>query len=139
MRNLFRFIYLNFYFFLLLICGIVLIIVPLYKVSMFLLIPQILLSLFFIYESFKLLSAWKDKQLKYEILKGKNSKEFRPETFKIFMQAPCGRLLVKSVLKDLNMKYRYKELLVYKQSFIDSLKNNIKPQKAVIYINEELK
>ncbi|NLM01388.1 MAG: hypothetical protein GX220_08065 [Treponema sp.] len=106
---------------------------------MFLLIPQILLSLFFIYESFKLLSAWKDKQLKYEILKGKNSKEFRPETFKIFMQAPCGRLLVKSVLKDLNMKYRYKELLVYKQSFIDSLKNNIKPQKAVIYINEELK
>jgi hypothetical protein len=53
------------------------------------------------------------------------------------MQAPCGRLLTKAVLKDLRLKEKYKELLVYKKPFFVSVKNNLKTQKTVIYINED--
>ncbi len=110
---------------------------PLYRSSFLLLIPQIILSLLFLKPSIRLFSSWKDKQREYSILIGKNNKEFRPESFKIFMQAPCGRLLTKALLKDLNMENRYKELLVYKLSFFASLKSNLKPQKTSIYINED--
>ena len=74
-----------------------------------------------------------------EITIKKNKDEFRPETFKIFMQAPCGRLVTKSVLQDLNQKDKYKELLIYKEPFFVSVKNNFKPTKTSIYINEEFK
>ena len=43
------------------------------------------------------------------------------------MQAPCGRLVTKVVLKDLNQKEKYKELLIYKEPFLTSIKNNFKP------------
>ena len=82
---------------------------PLYKVSFLLLIPQITVSILFLKPSAELFSTWKDKQKKYQILIGKNKKEFRPESFEIFMKAPCGRLLTKSVLKDLGYKDKYKE------------------------------
>jgi len=137
MPKLFRFIFLNTYSFLLLFCGLAVLMLPLYRSSFLLLIPQIILSLLFLKPSIRLFSSWKDKQREYSILIGKNNKEFRPESFKIFMQAPCGRLLTKALLKDLNMENRYKELLVYKLSFFASLKSNLKPQKTSIYINED--
>ena len=49
---------------------------------------------------------------------GKNKNEFRPETFKAFMQMPCGRLLTKAVLKDLGKKSEYKNLIKYKTPFL---------------------
>lgn len=139
MNKIFKFIYLNTYSFLLLFCGIISILVPLYKISKVLFIPQVIVFFIFFYYSVKLLSTYKDKLIKCDILLKKNKDEFRPETFKIFMQAPCGRLVTKSVLQDLNQKDKYKELLIYKEPFFVSVKNNFKPTKTSIYINEEFK
>lgn len=115
--------------------------IPLFKVSKWLLIPQIILSLFFIKQAGKLFSTWKDKKLKYKILIERNKNEFRPDTFKVFMQAPCGRLLTKVVLTDLGIRNKYKELLVYKEPFIVSIKKSCLPssQKTKIYINEDFR
>ncbi len=139
MNKIFKFIYLNTYSFLLLFCGIICILVPIYKVSKIFFIPQVIVFFIFFYYSVKLFSTYKDKLIKCDILLKKNKDEFRPETFKIFMQAPCGRLVTKSVLQDLNQKDKYKELLIYKEPFFVSVKNNFKPTKTSIYINEEFK
>ena len=139
MNKIFKFIYLNTYSFLLLFCGIISILVPIYKVSKIFFIPQVFVFFIFFYYSVKLFSIYKDKLIKCNILLKKNKDEFRPETFKIFMQAPCGRLVTKSVLQDLNQKDKYKELLIYKEPFFVSVKNNFKPTKTSIYINEEFK
>ena len=111
--------------------------IPLFKVSKPLIIPQVLIALLFIKQAAQLFSTWKDKKIKYEILIGKNKNGFRLDSFKIFMQAPCGRLLVKAVLKDLGLTARYSELLVYKESFPGSVKNGCVNQEAKIYINED--
>lgn len=120
-------------------CGIVIALIPFFKISKFLIIPQVFLCLFFLIKSEKLFSTWKDKKIKYKILFEKNKNEFRPDSFKIFMQAPCGRLLTKLVLKDLGLSDKYKELKKYKPSFISLVKNNCTTQKTKIYINENFK
>lgn len=45
--------------------------------------------------------SWPDKQRKYDILIEKNRDGLHPDTFRIFMEAPCGRLLVRAVINDL--------------------------------------
>lgn len=139
MHKFSRFLYLNTYSFLLLFCGIIILLMPLFKVSKWLLIPQLILSLFFIKQAGNLFSTWKDKKIKYKILLERNKNEFRADTFKVFMQAPCGRLLTKSVLKDLGIQDKYKELFVYKDPFIVSMKKNClsSSQETKIYINED--
>ncbi len=136
MHKLSRFLYLNAYSFLLLIAGLAIILPPLYKRSILLLIPQIISSLACITQSAKLFSSWNDKKIKYEILIKKNQNEFRPNSFEIFMKAPCGRLLTKAVLKDLGIKNRYKELLIYKTPIFSA--ENCKVQETRIFINEEI-
>jgi hypothetical protein len=137
MHKIFRFIYLNTYSFLLLICGIIVFAIPLFIVSKILIIPQIFFTLFLLNSAIKLFATWNDKKRMYKVLILKNKKQFRADSFKDFMQAPCGRLLTKAVLKDLRLKEKYKELLVYKKPFFVSVKNNLKTQKTVIYINED--
>ena len=124
MNKIFRFLYLNTYSFLLLFGGIILILISFLGIPKLLTIPSIIISFFFFYNSVKLFSSWNDKKVKCEILYKKNINEFRPDTFKVFMQAPCGRLVTKVVLKDLNQKEKYKELLIYKEPFLTSIKNN---------------
>ena len=137
MNKIFRFLYLNTYSFLLLFGGIILILISFLGIPKLLTIPSIIISFFFFYNSVKLFSSWNDKKVKCEILYKKNINEFRPDTFKVFMQAPCGRLVTKVVLKDLNQKEKYKELLIYKEPFLASIKNNFKPTKTSIYINKD--
>ena len=95
-------------------------------------------------------SAWQDKKIKYKIIYfqrykschlERNKNEFHPETFKIFMQAPCGVLLTKVVLKDLNLKERYSEVKIYKKSFFGLIKDGCinKTQETKIYINKDFK
>lgn len=67
----------------------------------------------------------------------KNQGGFREESFVLFMQAPCGRLLVRTVLKDLGVPERYKELKKYKKSFFSSVKESCKPVKTTVYINKD--
>ena len=104
-------------------------------------ILQVAASLFFVIQAVKLFSAWQDKKIKYKILMERNKNEFHPETFKIFMQAPCGVLLTKVVLKDLNLKERYSEVKIYKKSFFGLIKDGCinKTQETKIYINKDFK
>ena len=139
MHKLFRFLYLNFYAFLLLLCGITVAVLPCYRISKLLVIPQVAVIWLCLKYSFHLFATWKDKKVKYEILLKKNKNEFRPDTFKVFMQAPCGRLLTKAVLKDMGIKEKYKELLSYKEPFLLSIKNGCIKQETKIYINEDFK
>ena len=137
MYKFFRFLYLNTYSFLLLFCGLFTVLIPLFRISKWLIIPQLIVSLFCLKQAAHLFLSWKDKKIKYEILMGKNKNEFRPDSFKIFMQAPCGRLLTKAVLKDLGLSNKYKELLIYKEPLIISIKNGCIKQETKIYINED--
>lgn len=130
-----RFAYLNTYSFLLLICGAILAVIPLYRISVVILLLQISSSLLLFYSSAKLFSTWKDKKIKYTVLLAKNKNGFKPESFKIFMQAPCGRLLTKAVLADLGLKNKYKELLAYKEPFFDSVKKGFKSTRTRIYMS----
>lgn len=139
MNKIARFIYLNTYSFLLLICGIAVALIPCYQVSKLLLIPQFFIFFICIKHSAQLFSTWNSKKIKYAVLMERNRKQIRPDTFEVYMQAPCGRLLTKAVLKDLGEKDRYRELLVYKPSLIESIKENFTPVKSKIYINEDFK
>lgn len=134
-----RFIYLNTYSFLLLICGIATALVPLYQVSKLLVIPQVVICFICFKQSYRLFSTWGEKKRKYAVLMERNKKQFRPDTFEAYMQAPCGRLLTKAVLKDLGERDRYKELLVYRVPVLESLKHNCTTQRTRVYINEDLK
>ena len=89
--------------------------------SYFIAIP-IIFILIFLYGGLSILKTWNDKKRKYQILITKNEKHFYPESFKEYMQAPCGRLLVKIVLKDLNILDQYKALSKYRVSFLSQIK-----------------
>ena len=71
------------------------------------------------------------------LLLKKNSAKFLPESFKLYMKAPCSRLVVKSVLRELGQKRRYRELLVYKDPLWILLKDFCKPVKTTVYIKED--
>ena len=89
--------------------------------SYFLPLP-IIIILICLYGGCNILKTWDDKKRKYSILISKNEKCFNPESFKEYMQAPCGRLLVKIVLKDLNESEQYKSLKKYRVSFLSQIK-----------------
>ena len=102
MKKLFRFLYLNTYGLLLICAGLVAVGIPFWKISIWSLVIQLPLSVFFIWQGAVLLSRLNDKKREYQVLMKKNANEFNSESFKIFMQAPCGRKLTRAVLKDLN-------------------------------------
>lgn len=109
-----RFLYLNTYGFVFLLGGIVFLLIPLWVFSFWWLILQGCVFIACIAFGMHLLSMHDDKQRQYEILFERNKKEFHPESFSIYMDAPCGRKVVRAVLKDLNKSHEYKKLLKYK-------------------------
>lgn len=131
-----RFLYLNTYAFLLLVGGIGMVFIPLYKINKWLFIIQIVITFVCWKNSLRIFRSWNDKKRKYKILMQRNSECFRPDTFREYMQAPCGRLLVKIVLNDLNLSHEYNTLKKLKQPFIKTLKNSCKSQKTIVYINK---
>jgi hypothetical protein len=131
-----RFLYLNSYALLLAILGAGVLLVPLFKISPWFLAIQIPVAVKIFMVSSRLFSTWSDKKRMMVLLLNKNKNEFRPESFKLYMQAPCSRLLVKSVLRQLDQKHRYRELLSYKEPFLSALKKNLAPVKTRVYINE---
>jgi len=133
-----RFLYLNIYSFLLVFAGILAFLLPFYKISVYILFIQAIVAIKIWHIAGKLFSAYEDKKRKREILLNRNRDVFRPDTFDVFMQAPCGRLLVRSVLSELGKSGEYKDLLKRKKPFFVLLKENCVPAKTVIYINEEV-
>ncbi|GEM_PF-3409024 len=67
----------------------------------------------------------------------RNNDAFREDTFSEYMKAPCGRLLVKIVLKDLGINHQYSGLLKYKTSFIAYIRDNRKTQKVKIVFHNQ--
>jgi len=132
-----RFLYLNIYSFLIVCAGILTLLLPFYLISKWILIIQgiVAIKLFFI--SGKLFSAYETKKREIDLLVNRNKNEFRPDTFEIYMQAPCGRLVVHEALRVLRMQDKYKILLKLQKPLLERLKNNCTSSKTVIYINED--
>lgn len=129
-----RFIYLNTYAFLLIFMGIGIVLIPLYKISPWFLAAQVIGLLICEKNGIGILRSWKDKKRKYRILMERNAAGIRPDSFSEYMQAPCGRLLVKVVLEDLGKKEEYASLLRLREPFMDRLKAGCRPAKTTIYV-----
>lgn len=133
-----RFLYLNAYAFLLAFGGIGIAFIPCYLVHWMLVVLQIILVLICEKNAVRIFRSWKDKQRKYDVLMQRNMTEIRPDTFSEYVQAPCGRLLIKIVLADLHQQDTYKNILKLKQPLWKTLKTSCKTQKTVVYINDKL-
>lgn len=118
------------------ILGLVVLGIPLFKITVFLCIPQFIIATILLQNSYRLFSTWEDKKRKYALLMAKTKKGYSAETFKVFMKAPCGRILVKAVLNDIGLKHKYKELLKFKESLLILIKKNFATVETNIYINE---
>jgi hypothetical protein len=132
-----RFLYLNTYAILILLSGILTLVLPFYLITKWILIAQIIIAVQLFLISGRLFSTWDAKKREIYLLINRNKTEFRPDTFEIYMQAPCGRLVVREALRRLNKKSEYKTLLKLRKPFLERLKNNCTPSKTVIFINEE--
>jgi len=132
-----RFLYLNIYSFLIVCAGILALVLPFYLITKWTLIAQGIVAVNLFLISGKLFSTWDSKKREIDLLVKRNKNEFRPDTFKVYMQAPCGRLVVREALRNLNMQGEYKTLLKLQKPLLERLKNNCTPSKTVIFINEE--
>lgn len=132
-----RFVYLNAYAFLLLILGVGIAFIPIYKFGQWWLVAAQAVAVFIIIKgSIEIFKSWNDKKRKYHVLFERNAETIRHDTFSEYMKAPCGRLLVKIVLKDLDKQNEYKSLKKYKESFIKKLAKAHKPKKSIVYMKE---
>jgi hypothetical protein len=112
-------------------------VVPFYRISKWTLVLQAIIAIKLFMIAGKLFSTWEDKIKKIDILIKRNQEEFRPDTFDVFMQAPCGRLVVHQVLHDLHKQHEYKSLMKLKKPLLERLRNNCKPIKTIVYINKD--
>ena len=132
-----RFLYLNSYALLLISIGAGVTFLPLYRWGgWWLVVPQAVAVYFCLKGAYKILSSWNDKKRKYRVLMERNTPTLRPETFTEFMQAPCGKLLSKVVLKDLGQSEAYESLKNLEEPLLQRLRKACKPQKTTIYINK---
>ena len=133
-----RFLYLNIYSFLLAGAGILVLALPFYLLSKWTLVIQGIAAVKIFLISARLFSSWESKNREIELLVNRNKNEFRPDTFTVFMQAPCGRLVACEALRILNKQEQYKTLLKLRKPFFDRWRENCTPSKTVIYVNGEL-
>ena len=129
-----RFIFLNFYAILLLFLGIGIGVIPLYKTHWCWLALQIILVAVFLTSSMRIFSTWEHKKRDYSLLIRKNQEGIRPTSFSDYMQAPCGRLLVILVLRDLGQQHMYKELKMLQKPFRERLKEGCTGQQTVVTV-----
>ncbi|MDR0321624.1 MAG: hypothetical protein LBI28_08980 [Treponema sp.] len=137
-KDIFGFLYLNIYSFLIICAGILILVLPFYTITKWTLVVQGIIAIKLFTIAGKLFSAWEDKKEKIDILIKRNQDEFRPDTFDVFMQAPCGRLIVHYVLRNLNKQEEYKSLLKLRKPLLERMRNNCIPAKTIIHINKEI-
>ncbi|MDR2491319.1 MAG: hypothetical protein LBD20_07955 [Spirochaetaceae bacterium] len=117
--------------------GILALIAPFYLISRWIFVIQAITAIKLFTVAGKLFSTWKDKVKKIDILIKRNQYEFRPDTFDVFMQAPCGKLIVRQALRDLHKQDEYTFLLKTQKPLLERLRNNFMPVKTVIFINQD--
>ena len=76
----------------------------------------IVISITALYKSILIYSDFPHKIREYKILRNRVHLCYRDDLFKMYMDSPCGRLLVKEVLKDFGIEDRYTSLLKYKNN-----------------------
>ena len=129
-----RYIYLNTYAFLLLLAAISIGCLPLYQLGVWYIVAQAVVALVFVSYAIKIFKQFKAKKRRYAKLIEINEKELVVESFEEYMQAPCGRLLVKVVLSDIGKPQAYASLKKLKAPLYERLKKACVPQKTVIYV-----
>lgn len=125
-----RYVYLNVYALLLLAAGAGVGFLPLWRVSPWAVAGQALVVLPCLYNGLRILATWDDKKRKYALLMQRNADGLRPDTFTDYMQAPCGRALVRVVLADLGCSEEYAGL----QRLKKPLRERMGRQKTVVYM-----
>ena len=115
-NKILKFLYLNIYALLLTIAGVLVLFLPFYRINIWIIVIQIVVAIKLLLIAARLFSTWNDKKRKINILLSKNSKEFKLETFSDYMQAPCGRLLVRVILSELGRSTEYKNLVKLKKT-----------------------
>ena len=69
----------------------------------------------------------------------KNKDAIRSDSFSDYMEAPCGRLLTKLVLKDLGKENEYPALKKkYTYTFISRLRGEKGPTTQILFVNEKI-
>jgi hypothetical protein len=136
----FRYIYINIYALLLLLIGaghilIILFTKPHWGVTTILAI----VAVYCIYYGINILLSWPAKMREYRILIERNTPTFNSESFRPYMQAPCGRQLTKVVLKDLSAKSRYRELKQMQEPLLRLIIKGCKHEPARITIYDDSK
>ncbi|MBQ6776753.1 MAG: hypothetical protein IJP52_00340 [Paludibacteraceae bacterium] len=132
-----RFVYLNSYAFLLLFMGVGVVCVPLYRFSWWYVPVQAIIAISCWKGAASIFNSWNDKKRKYTLLMTRNAETLRPDTFTEYMQAPCGRLLARVVMRDLGRSGQYKELKQLRKPFWQNAKESCRPRKTVIYKPQE--
>ena len=136
--NVARFLFINIYSFLIVFAGILTLAFPFYLISRWTLVIQGIIAIKLFMISGKLFSTWENKKKEIDILTKRNEIEFRPDTFIKFLYAPCGRLVVRQTLRNLNKSGEYKNILKLRKPLLERLKDNCIPSKTIIYINEDV-
>jgi hypothetical protein len=132
-----RFLYLNIYSLLLVCAGILALVLPFYLITKWTLIIQVIIAVKIFIFSARLFSTWENKKREIDLLVKRNKNEFRPDTFEVYMQAPCGRLVARAALRDLSKQEECMTLLKLQKPLLERLRNNCTPSKTVVFINEE--
>ena len=132
-----RFLFLNTYAILLFIGGIGLVSIPFVYFNWWICAICVISGLFCCNRSLKIFRSWKEKKRKYSILMRRNTPELMPSSFKDYLQAPCGRLLVILVLRDLGLSDEYPRLLkMFREPLTTRLKRACHKQQTVVKIYE---
>lgn len=131
-----RYLYINLYAFLLILLGGGILITPLYRLNPYWLALQLPFTIACIQFAYNILSKWNAKKRRYRKLMETNRETFDPLSFYEYMQAPCGRLLVKLVLTDLGMSEQYRNLKSLQEPWWKNLKGCCKRKKTVIIIKK---
>ena len=72
-------------------------------------VAGIIVCLFLAFNGIRLHAHYTSRVKVLDILIKKNKAEFRQDTFREFMYAPCGRMLVREALDTLGYSYQYRD------------------------------
>lgn len=132
---MFRYIYINIYALLLLSIGAGhILIIILLNLHWSLICIASIVAACCIYYGCNILLSWPAKKREYKILIERNTPTFNSESFRPYMQAPCGRQLTKIVLKDLGRQQQYKELKQMQKPLFNLIHNSCQREQAKIII-----
>ncbi len=130
-----RFIFLNTYAILLLFGGIGFVSVLFIHFNWWVCVLCVAASLFCWSHSLRIFQSWKEKKRQYSILMQRNTPQLIPSSFKDYLQAPCGRLLVILVLSDLGQSSEYHRLLKqFREPLSERLRESCRKQRTVVKI-----